>query len=301
MKQEKGLGGLRLCRAGVMLLTPVVLIAVAIVGMLVGACASEDSSRARSQDARHAERATGLIDPTELAAVIDPVFAAGMKQEQIPGAAFVLVQNGRVVLSKGFGLADVASGRTVEPDSTIFPFASISKVFTATAVMQLVEQGRVDLDTDVNRYLKDVRVPPTYPRPVTVAHLLTHTSGLDEVPGRRVRDAAELMPLGRFLADRLIRVHPPGEVTSYSSYGMALAGLLVEDVSGRPFEEYLRSHIWQPLGMSRTFITVPSAFAADLATPYEMEGDELVPVPYELYQTLRHLRWSARRRTWRAS
>jgi CubicO group peptidase (beta-lactamase class C family) len=264
---------------------PAALIAVVFPVMLVGACAGEDSSRARSQDARYPKKVTGLIDPTELAELVDPVFATGMKEEQIPGAAFVLVQNGRVVLSKGFGLADVASGRTVQPDSTIFPFASISKVFTAMAVMQLVERGRIDLDTDVNQYLKAVRVPPTYPRPVTVAHLLTHTSGLDEVPGRRVRDAAELVPLGRFLADRLIRVHAPGEVTSYSSYGMALAGLLVEDVSGQPFEEYLRHHIWQPLGMERTFITVPSTFGADLATAYEMEGDELFPIPYELYQT----------------
>lgn len=268
-----------------MLFASVALIAVVLSVMLVGACAREGSGRARSQEARHPKKATGFIDPTELAALVDPVFAAGMKEERIPGAAFVLVQNGRVVLSKGFGLADVASGRPVRPDSTIFPFASISKVFTATAVMQLAEQGRIDLDTDVNRYLKSVRVPPTYPRPVTIAHLLTHTSGLDELPGRRVRDAAELVPLGRFLAGRLIRVHAPGEVTSYSSYGMALAGLLVEDVSGQPFEEYLRLHIWKPLGMSRTFITVPGTLGADLATAYEMEGDELVPVPYELYQT----------------
>lgn len=269
--------GMSFARAG--------LIAAVFPVMLVVACAGEDSSRARSQDARAPVKVTGLIDPTELAALVDPVFAAGMKQERIPGAAFVLVQNGRVVLSRGFGLADVASGRTVQPDHTIFPFASISKAFTATAVMQLAERGRVALDTDINQYLKAVRVPPTYPRSVTVAHLLTHTSGLDELPGRRVRNASDLVPLGRFLADRLIRVHAPGEVTSYSSYGMALAGLLVEDVSGQPFEEYLRRHIWKPLGMSRTFITVPSTFGADLATAYELEGDKLVPVPYERYQT----------------
>lgn len=253
--------------------------------MPVAACAGEDSSRARSQDARVPLEVTRIIDPIELAALVDPVFAAGMKGERIPGAAFVLVQKGRVVLSRGFGLADVASGRTVRPAHTIFPLASISKVFTATAVMQLAERGRIDLDTDVNQYLKTVRIPPTYPRSVSVAHLLTHTSGLDELPGRRVRNASDLVPLGRFLADRLIRVHAPGEVTSYSSYGMALAGLLVEDVSGQPFEEYLRRHIWEPLGMSRTFITVPSAFGTDLATAYELEGDKLVPVPYEIYQT----------------
>ena len=249
------------------------------------ACAGDNSSRPHSQNDRIPETGAGPIDSADLKALVAPVFAAGMERERIAGAAFILVQNGRVVLSRGFGQADVASGRTVRPDQTIFPFASISKVFTATAVMQLADERRIDLDTDVNQYLGAVRVPPTYPQPVTVTHLLTHTSGLDELPGRRVRDAAELLPLGRFLADRLTRVHPPGEVTSYSSYGMALAGLLVEDVSGQSFEEYLGRHIWKPLGMNRTFITVPSTFRADLATAYELEGDELVPVPYELYQT----------------
>ncbi len=218
-------------------------------------------------------------------ALVDSVFAVGMTREHIPGAAFVLVQNGRVVLAKGFGRADLASGRPVLPDRTIFPIASISKVFTATAVMQLVDRGRIDLDADVNRYLTSVRVPPTYPQPITVSNLLTHTAGLDELPGRRVRTAAELVPLGRFLKDRLIRIHPPGEITSYSTYGMALAGLLVEDVSGQPFAQYLELHIWDPLGMNHTFITVPAALQSDLATAYELEGDELVPVPYELYQT----------------
>ena len=242
--------------------------------VLAVTCRRADSSGARAP-----------IDSTELAALVDSVFAAGMTRERVPGAAFVFVQDGRVVLAKGFGKADVASGRLVRPDRTIFPIASISKVFTATAVMQLVDRGRIDLNADVNQYLTSARVPPTYPQSVTAAHLLTHTAGFDELPGRRVRTAAELVPLGRFLRDRLVRVHAPGEVTSYSSYGMALAGLLVEDVSGEPFEEYLKRHIWKPLGMSRTFITVPSALRLDLATAYELEGEALVPVPYEVYQT----------------
>ncbi|MGH2610685.1 MAG: serine hydrolase domain-containing protein, partial [Tepidiformaceae bacterium] len=268
-----------------LLLSVAALITAASPMMFAVGCAGAASSGAGTQDARSPERVPVLIDATELAALVDPVFATGMKQERIPGAAFVLVQNGRVVLARGFGQADVPSGRMVRPEYTIFPFASISKVFTATAVMQLVDRGRINLDADVNQYLTSVRVPSTYPQPVTVAHLLTHTAGFDELPGRRVRMAPELVPLGRFLADRLIRVHPPGEVTSYSSYGMALAGLLVADVSGEPFEEYLERHIWKPLGMTRTFITVPSALAADLATAYELEGEELVPVPYEIYQT----------------
>ena len=173
-----------------------------------------------------------LIDSMGLAGLVDSLFAGAMSRERIPGAAFLLVQNGRVVLARGFGTADIASGRAFDPERTAFPIASISKVFTATAVMQLVDRGRIDLRTDVNQYLTSVRVPSTYERPITTADLLAHTAGLDEIPGRRVRTAAELVPLGRFLKERLIRVHPPGELTSYSTYGMTLAGHLVEEVAG---------------------------------------------------------------------
>jgi CubicO group peptidase (beta-lactamase class C family) len=265
--------------------TAVLMGAAVLLAMPIGGCARRSSSGGPSQEVRLPETPSGPITAAGLAALMDPVFAKGMAEERIPGAAFVLVQDGRIVLAKGFGRADVTSARAVSPDETIFPIASISKVFTATAVMQLADRGRLDLDADVNRYLTSVRVPATYPQPVTPAQLLSHTAGLDEIPGRRVRSKAELLPLGRFLADRLIRVHPPGEVTSYSSYGIALAGLLVESVSGLPYEEYLRRNIWQPLGMTRTFITVPSSLSGHLATAYELDQEKLVRIPYEIYQT----------------
>jgi CubicO group peptidase (beta-lactamase class C family) len=209
--------------------------------------------------------------------------AQGMLAESIPGAAFVLVERGRVVLAKGYGKADLATGQPWQPDSTIFPIASISKVFTATAVMQLADRGRINLNADVSSYLTSVRVPPTYHQPITAAHLLSHTSGLDELPGRQVRSAKDLVPLNHFLATRLVRVHPPGLITSYSTYGMALAGLLVEDVSGLSYEAYLRQNIWEPLGMTRTSLGPPGG--RGLATAYELEDGKLLAVPYEIYQT----------------
>jgi CubicO group peptidase (beta-lactamase class C family) len=211
--------------------------------------------------------------------------ARGMARESIPGAAFILVQGDRVVLAKGYGKADVSSRRSWDPDRTIFPIASITKVFTAMAVMQLVDRGLIDINADVNRYLISVRVPATYPQPVRVNQLLSHTAGLDELPGRRVRSASELVPMKTFLAHRLVRIHPPGTITSYSSYGMALAGLLVEDVSGMSYEDYVRRYLWRPLGMTRTSITPPKGKTAALATAYERNGERLVPVPYEVYQT----------------
>jgi CubicO group peptidase (beta-lactamase class C family) len=255
----------------------------AILPALLAGCSGVESGPAELPTP--AARQARTLDAAELAAVVDPVFATVMQKEGIPGAAFVVVKDGRVVLAKGYGVADVASQRPVRADETLFPYASISKVFTATAVMQLVESGRIALDAPVDTYLKSVRLPATYPQPITVAQLLSHTSGLDEIPGRRVRKASDVVSLSAFLSTRLKRVHPPGEMTSYSTYGIALAGLMVEDVSGQPFEGYLRQHIWDKLGMSRTSITVPPQLRAKLATAYETEDGKLTAVPYEVYQT----------------
>jgi CubicO group peptidase (beta-lactamase class C family) len=252
---------------------------------LAGACGGEPPQPG-AEPGRDGDASTGArLDSARVAAVLAPVFAEGMARETIPGAAFVLVADGRVVFAHGYGVADLASARPVDPATTLFPIASISKLFTATAAMQLADRRQIDLHADISRYLPSVRVPATYPQPITAAHLLSHTSGLDELPGRRVRQPAELVPLGRFLSTRLVRVHPPGEVTSYSSYGIALAGLLVEEVSRMPFEHYLARHIWSPLGMTRTFITVPDSLRGSLATAYELENGKPAAVPYELYQT----------------
>ena len=157
-----------------------------------------------------------------------------------------------MLFTRGYGKADVKNDEPVVADETLFRIASTSKLFTATAVMQLVEQGKVDLDTDVNDYLKDVKVPDTYPgRPVTLRGLLTHTAGFEEhFTGSEARTAAEVVPLGKYLAEDMpARVRPPGEITSYSNYGMALAGHVVEEVSGESFDRYVKENIFNPLGM----------------------------------------------------
>jgi len=224
-----------------------------------------------------------LIEPRALESLVDGIIPAEMQKQQVPGAAFILVQNGRVVLAKGYGLADVARRKPVTPD-TIFQIGSISKVFTGLAVVQLAERKELDLHTDVNRYLKHVRVPAG--PAVTAHHLLTHTAGFDELRGRLLESPDQrVQPLDRFLESRLVRVHPPGEMTSYSSFGITLAGLLVEDVSGLPFERYLACNVWAPLKMNRTSITVPDSLADDLALPYEVDGGKLVLIPFERYHS----------------
>jgi CubicO group peptidase (beta-lactamase class C family) len=117
--------------------------------------------------------------PQTLADVLDPIFAKQMAEHHIPGAAFVIVKDGQVLLAKGYGSANLAQQTPVDPERTIFSVMSLSKLFTATAIMQLVEQGMIRLDADVNTYLKRNQIAPTYAQPVTIAQLLTHTAGLD--------------------------------------------------------------------------------------------------------------------------
>lgn len=207
------------------------------------------------------------IDASELQSLVDETITVEMEKQKIPGAAFILVQDGKVVLSKGYG--------EFTPD-TIVPIGSITKVFTALAVVNL----GIDLNEDVNRHLTSVKVPPG--PPVTAKHLITHTAGFDELVGvRLIRSENErAQPLGEFLKNRLVRVHPPGEMTSYSSFGITLAGALVEDVSGIPYERFLATKFWAPLKMNRTYITIPDELLDDRAVAYE-DG----PIPWERYHS----------------
>lgn len=226
------------------------------------------------------------VDREQLATLVDSVIIAEMAREKLPGAGFVFVQDGQVVWSRGYGLSDVARGKGVSPDSTVWRIGSISKAVTATAVVQLADRGKIDLDAPVDRYVKRVAIPKTYPEPVTVRHLLTHTAGFDEIrPGTQAGTQEGVLPLDRFLDGKLVRVRPPGKTIAYSTYGITLAGLLVEEVSGLPLETYLRQNIWEPLGMTRSSLDVPPSLQGDVAIGYEVEGDSLVPQPWEWYHT----------------
>jgi CubicO group peptidase (beta-lactamase class C family) len=152
--------------------------------------------------------------------------------------------------------------------------------------MQLADGGDVELDMPVDRYVHRVRIPATYPEPVTVRHLLTHTAGFDEIrPGTQAAAADGVLPLPDFLHDKLVRVRPSGRIIAYSTYGITLAGEMVEEVSGLPFEAYLDGNIWEPLGMTRSCITVPDAWRSNVARGYELEGDSAVAQAWEWYHT----------------
>lgn len=255
------------------------LVAITVVGAAAAAIARVPAADGRAQSA-------ASVDSVALAAFVDSFMTARMASERIPGAGFVFVQNGRVLMMRGYGLANAAEQRPVRPDSTIWRVGSISKVFTATAVMQLVDRGAVKLDAPVDRYVRRVTIPRTYPEPVTVRHLLNHTAGFDEIrPGTQTETRDGLLPLDRFLTGRLVRVRPPGRTTAYSTYGITLAGELIEEVSGMTYENFLRRNIWDPLGMTRSGIDVPITLRRDVAIGYEMSRDSLVPQPWEWYHT----------------
>lgn len=214
----------------------------------------------------------------------DELIESGLARSGTPGAALVVVRDGRIVHARGYGHAD-AESRTAADADTVWPLASVTKVLTALALMQLVESGKVALDADVNSYLKRARVPATYPAPITVADLLRHTSGLDELPGRRFGRARDLPPFADFMASRLVRHRPAGELTSYSSYGMALAGLVVEDVSGAAYEPYLEKHLFRPLAMKSASVMNAPGEETGLATPYEIDDGKAKRIHHEWYAT----------------
>jgi CubicO group peptidase (beta-lactamase class C family) len=239
-------------------------------------------------DARESGRGVqaATLDSANVARLADSLVPRAMREEQIPGAVVAVVSGGRVLFARGYGVADLETRRPVSPESTIFRIGSISKVFTATAVTRLADRGQLDLRADVNRYLNRVKVPETQAEPVTAWHLLTHSAALDEIrPGTRADRESELQPLDRFLRGRLVRIAPPGVVTSYSTYGITVAGALIEDVSGEPFEAYLRRHLWMPLDMDHTSITLPASDKRLVATPYDVEDGKIVPAPWEWYHT----------------
>ncbi len=214
-----------------------------------------------------------VLNGAALDDLLRPVFINTMADAYVAGAAVVVVHGDRVVYQAGFGRREVFREVPVDPERTIFRIGSITKVLTAVAVMQLVDRDQVDLDADVNDYLTRLQVPDAFGEPVRVRHLLTHTSGLDQIGlGRHAASAAKVKPLAEFLSGNLIRIRPPEEVSTYDTYGITLAGLLIEEVSGLTYEDYLLQKILGPLNMPRSGIAVPKEFLDEVATGYEFLG-----------------------------
>jgi CubicO group peptidase (beta-lactamase class C family) len=224
----------------------------------------------------------GPTDPAELEAFLDELLAQEMEEYHIAGAAVSVVKDGKLFFAKGYGYADLEHKIPVDPEQTVFRIGSVGKTITWTAVMQLVEQGKLDLEADVNTYL-DFRIPDTYPEPIRLKHLMTHTSGFEQrLLGSAVLDANNLPPEREFLISFMpARMRPPGEYISYSNYNAVLAGYIVERVSDQPYDQYIQEHIFVPLGMahSTTQMQLPPDLSAHTSIGYTYTDGAFQPLP----------------------
>ena len=212
----------------------------------------------------------GPGDAQEVEVFFDELITKQLRDEHVAGATVAIVKDGRLVFAKGYGYADREQHEPVVADRTLFYPGSAGKLFTWTAVMQLVEEGKLDLNADINTYL-DFKIPDPYPEPITMAHLMTHTAGFEEPWALFVEDEQSILPLREFLIRYMPqRVYPPGEYFAYSNYGTALAGYIVQRVSGEPYEQYVSDHILKPLGMEHSAATqpLPPDLADDLSEGY---------------------------------
>lgn len=202
---------------------------------------------------------TGPTDPAELEAFLDGLMTAQMEASHIAGATLVVVKDGEIFFTKGYGYADVEKKNPVSPDETLFRPGSVSKLFTWTAVMQLYEQGKLDLDANINSYLKDFQIPDSFDEPITLKHLFAHTPGFEDIiGGMAARTPEDLTSLSDFIKEHMPeRIFPPGKYTAYSNYGAALAGYIVELVSGMSFEDYIEEFIYASLGMEKSTFRQP--------------------------------------------
>lgn len=228
------------------------------------------------------------LQAAEVEAFMDGLIDVQREVYHLPGATVAVVQDGKLLFAKGYGYADLAARKPVVADQTLFRPGSISKLFIWTAVMQLVEAGKLNLHADVNSYLTAFKIPNTYPEPITLAHLLTHTPGFEERgEGLFLRSVDEKLPLVDYLQRYMpARVRPPGTLTAYSNYGTTLAGYIIEQVTGMPYEQYIEEKILQPLQMTHSTFRqpLPPELAPDMAVGYLYNGTAYQPRDFEVVQ-----------------
>ncbi len=198
------------------------------------------------------------LTESDLSAFLDGLIPQQIERADIAGAVISVVKDGKVLFEKGYGYADAEKKTPVSPQDTLFRPGSISKTFTWTAVMQQVEQGKLNLDADVNQYL-DFRIPETFRKPTTLRDIMTHRSGLEEtIKDLFVGEEKDLTPVAKYLPSHLpAQIFAPGTVPAYSNYATTLAAYMVQRVSGQDFYDYVDQHFFNPLNMTRATFRQP--------------------------------------------
>ena len=222
------------------------------------------------------------LTATDVEAFLDGIVPLQLERDDIAGATIAVVKDGKLLFAKGYGYSDYEKKKPVSAEETLFRPGSVSKLFTWTAVMQLVEQGKLDLDRDVNDYL-DFKIPDAFGQPITLKNLLGHTPGFEEQIKDLFTVGSESPNLGAYLKTHIPeRIYSPGTVPAYSNYGAALAGYIVERVSGRPFNEYVEENIFKPLGMTHSTFRqpLPPTLVSSMSNGYKQASDQ--PKPFEV-------------------
>jgi CubicO group peptidase (beta-lactamase class C family) len=215
------------------------------------------------------------LTAADVEAFLDGIVPLQLDREDVAGATIAVVKDGKPLFTKGYGYADVKHQKPVTAE-TLFRPGSVSKLFTWTAVMQLVEQGKLDLGKDVNEYL-DFKIPAAFGQPISLKNILTHTAGFED-QWKDVLTADKRSPnLGNYLKTHIPnRIFAPGTTPAYSNYAATLAGYVVERVSGQPFNDYIHQNIFKPLGMAHSTFAqpLPPELAPLMSNGYGLASDE---------------------------
>ncbi|MGH8112847.1 MAG: serine hydrolase domain-containing protein [Rhodanobacteraceae bacterium] len=258
----------------------------------VAAQQARPASSAAAVDASTAPVANGAatagppaLDATDLRSFFGGLVPYMLKRNDIAGGVIAVVKDGHLIFSQGYGYANVAERTPVIADKTLFRIGSVSKLFTWTAVLQLVAEGKIDLNADVNRYL-DFKIPPKYGKPITMRNLMTMTPGFAETVRDLITANDKQVPLREYVMNHIPpRIFPPGEVVAYSNYGATLAGYIVQRVSGEPFDRYVAQHILKPLQMDHSTFAqpLPVGLRRNMAGGYTTASNAKA-MPFEIVQ-----------------
>lgn len=205
---------------------------------------------------------------------IEQLIHTQMDKHRIAGATIAIMHDNQFLLRSGFGYADIKKKKKVDSEETLFRWGSISKTFTWVSILQLAEQGKIDLDADVNNYLTEITIPDTFDRPIKIKDLMSHMTGFEDLILGHIfeKDVKQVLTLKEYLKTfQPKRVRPAGELFTYSNYGSALAGHIVANVSGMSFEQYVETYIFTPLGMKHSTFREPLGETNFLQMPHELE------------------------------
>ncbi|MDA2480442.1 beta-lactamase family protein [Bacillus cereus] len=224
------------------------------------------------------------LNPKDVEAFTNKVIPEKMKKENAAGVALVVVKDNQILFQKGFGFSDKEKNTPIDPKKTVFRLASISKVFTASAVMQLVEQGKIDLNKDIVNYMGGLKYQNNMGEPVTMEHLLTHTTGFDYVDPRPEDihyQENDYTMLKDYVEDNMPTVvRKPGDTYTYDNFASMLQGYIVQNLTNKPFYKYMAKNIFYPLEMHNSSFVMTNFINEKLATGYDAKGNA---IPF--YQT----------------